>query len=72
MATMMIRVGWEPKLIIPKVYVLLGSEKMEEVEVAVDFVRCLVEEGGAMAEGLADLVVMNKDILFSMLLAVNN
>jgi hypothetical protein len=64
----MLRVGWDPKQVIPKIYILLGSDKIDEVDVAIDFVRSLSES----YPGIDKIITANKDILFSMLLSVNN
>lgn len=40
----MLRAGWDPKPVISRVYALLNSDRTDEVEIAVDFLRALSDD----------------------------
>lgn len=33
--------GWDPSAAIPRIYTLLNSDRMDEIEIALDFLRAL-------------------------------
>lgn len=62
----LLKVSWDPKPAIAKVYLLLNSDRTEEVEIAVDFVRALTDDNHPSVEGI---ITVNKDILSCLFLS---
>jgi hypothetical protein len=62
----LLKIGWDPKPAIARIYLLLNSDRMEEVEIALDFLRVLSDDNHPSVEGI---ITVNKDVLSSLFLS---